>query len=193
MRRAAFALLGTAIGTSLLVGARLGTHTPAPVQDVAIDTGGGGAVAEEPEDLATAATAPSPAPASTRTAPGPTKTKTTRPTGATTPTSAPKTTAPKPPPASGLKSGTFAGSPSTNEYGTIKVTITVSGGKVTDVAANYPTSPSRTASINSRAIPQLRQEALSAQSAKIDTVSGATYTSGSYKISLQSALDRAKA
>lgn len=188
MRRAAFALLGTAIGTSLLVGAKLGTHAPTAVQDVAADTGGGGAVAEEPEDLATA---PSPAPASA--APGPTKTKTTRPAGATTPTGAPKTTAPKPPPAGGLRSGTFAGAPSTNEYGTIKVTITVSGGKITDVAASYPTSPSRTASINSRAIPQLRQEALSAQSAKIDTVSGATYTSGSYKISLQSALDRAKA
>jgi uncharacterized protein with FMN-binding domain len=192
VRRAAFALLGTAIGTSLLVGAKLGTHTPAAAQSVALDAGNGapaeaGQATEEPEDLVTASAAPSSKAAAKTTAPG-------RPKTTTRPASPTKTTAaPKPTTAGGLTNGTFAGAPSTNEYGTIKVTITVSGGKITNVAASYPTSPSRTASINSRAIPTLRQEALTAQSAKIDTVSGATYTSGSYKISLQSALDRAKA
>jgi uncharacterized protein with FMN-binding domain len=198
MRRAAFALLGTAIGTSLLVGGKLGTHSPAAAQGVAFDAGNGVAAGpgvpadaddadEGPEDLATASTAASVNGTANTTAPG-------RPKTTTRPASPTKTTAaPKPPTTGGLKSGTFAGAPSTNEYGTIKVTITVSGGRITDVAAGYPTSPSRTASINSRAIPTLRQEALTAQSAKIDTVSGATYTSASYKISLQSALDRARA
>lgn len=196
MRRAALALLGTAIGTSLLVGAKLGTPTKAGVQDVAVDTAGG-VVADEPADPATedptaTATADPSAPAPTTAPPSKGAAKTTAPgsTKTTKPTAAPTTT--KPPPPGGLKAGTFAGAPSTNEYGTIKVTITVSGGKVTNLAASYPTSPSRTASINSNAIPKLRQEALTAQSAKINTISGATYTSGSYKISLQSALDQAK-
>jgi uncharacterized protein with FMN-binding domain len=194
VRRAALALLGTAIGTSLLVGAKLGTPTKAGVQDAAIDSAGDAAGDEPddsaPDDVATAyptvpapTTAPPSKGAGKTTAPGSRKT--------TRPTAAPKTTAPAPP-AGGLQTGTFAGAPSTNEYGTIKVTITASGGKVTNVTASYPTSPSRTASINSNAIPKLRQEVLSVQSAKIDTVSGATYTSGSYKVSLKSALDKAK-
>jgi uncharacterized protein with FMN-binding domain len=94
---------------------------------------------------------------------------------------------------SGLKTGTFAGAASTNQYGTVRVTITVSGGRITDLQATYPTSPSRTAQINARAIPALRQEALSAQSAQVSTVSGASYTSASYRASLQSALSAAKA
>jgi uncharacterized protein with FMN-binding domain len=48
-------------------------------------------------------------------------------------------------------------------------------------------------SINARATPTLASEVLSAQSASIDTVSGATYTSDSYKVSLQSAIDLARA
>jgi len=45
--------------------------------------------------------------------------------------------------------------------------------------------------INSHAVPILNQEAVSAQSAKIDTISGATYTSDGYAQSLQSAIDKA--
>ena len=47
--------------------------------------------------------------------------------------------------------------------------------------------------INDRAVPQLNSEALTAQSADVDTVSGATYTSNDYRRSLQSAIDAAKA
>ena len=43
------------------------------------------------------------------------------------------------------------------------------------------------------AAPTLRREALAAQSAKIDTVSGATYTSEGYRQSLQAAIDAAHA
>jgi uncharacterized protein with FMN-binding domain len=80
----------------------------------------------------------------------------------------------------------------TEKYGTIQVTITVVGSKMTDLKASYPTG-GRTGDINAAAIPKLRQEALTAQSADIATVSGATYTSGAYKQSLQGALDKSKA
>ena len=77
-------------------------------------------------------------------------------------------------------------------YGPVQVRVTVSGGKVTAVAATeYPEETPRDSQINAFAIPQLNAEALAAGSAKIDTVSGATYTSGGYVGSLQSALDKA--
>ena len=77
-------------------------------------------------------------------------------------------------------------------YGAVQVEITVSGGQVTDVVAlQLPDSDRRSASISSRAEPELRSEALAAQSASIDGVSGATYTSDGYEQSLQSALDAA--
>ncbi|MEU9429422.1 FMN-binding protein [Streptomyces sp. NPDC048342] len=108
--------------------------------------------------------------------------------------SAPAPSAPAPSkPGSGLRDGTFRGAASTNQYGTVQTTVSISGGRITEVTATYPTSPGTTAQINARAIPALRKEALAAQSATIDSVSGATYTSGSYKKSLQSAIDAARA
>jgi uncharacterized protein with FMN-binding domain len=75
----------------------------------------------------------------------------------------------------------------------VQVQITVTGGKITQVSAlQTPTADHRSVSINARATPTLASEALTAQSANIDSVSGATYTSDSYKISLQSAIDLAK-
>jgi uncharacterized protein with FMN-binding domain len=72
------------------------------------------------------------------------------------------------------------------------VKITVKNGKITDVTAvQYPTDNPRDQEINSYALPQLKSEALAAQGASIDTVSGATYTSDGYRQSLQSALDSA--
>jgi uncharacterized protein with FMN-binding domain len=77
-------------------------------------------------------------------------------------------------------------------YGPVQVRFTVTGGKVTAVAATeYPEETPRDYQINSFAIPELNSEALAADSAKIDAVSGATYTSGGYVGSLQSALDKA--
>ena len=77
-------------------------------------------------------------------------------------------------------------------YGPVQVRITVDGGKITAVTAvEYPVDTPRDEQINAFAIPQLNSEALAAGSAKIDTVSGATYTSGGYIGSLQSALDKA--
>jgi uncharacterized protein with FMN-binding domain len=77
-------------------------------------------------------------------------------------------------------------------YGPVQVKITVAGGRITAASAvEYPVDTPRDEQINSFAIPQLNAEAVAAGSAKIDTVSGATYTSGGYVGSLQSALDKA--
>jgi uncharacterized protein with FMN-binding domain len=97
--------------------------------------------------------------------------------------------------ASGSGSGsgkTYAGSTAQTRWGPVQVTITVDGGKITDVAVpTYPSGNRRDQEINAGALPILRQETLAAQSADIDAVSGATVTSDGYKQSLQSALDAA--
>ena len=74
----------------------------------------------------------------------------------------------------------------------MQVTITVTDGKITSVAVpTYPNSNGKDKAINAYALPILKQETLAAQSADIDTVSGATVTSRGYTQSLQAALDTA--
>jgi uncharacterized protein with FMN-binding domain len=72
------------------------------------------------------------------------------------------------------------------------VKVTVKDGRITavDVVA-YNDGDPRSASISQQAIPLLRQEVLSTQTAAVDAISGATYTSNAYEASLQSALDKA--
>lgn len=87
---------------------------------------------------------------------------------------------------------TVTGTATDTIYGPVQVQITVKNGKVTAAqAVQYPQDSPRDQQINSYAIPVLNQEAVSASSASIDAVSGATYTSGGYITSLQSALDKA--
>ncbi|MFF0082866.1 FMN-binding protein [Streptomyces canus] len=87
---------------------------------------------------------------------------------------------------------TVTGDTVQTRWGPVQVRITIKDGKLTEVTAvTYPTDNPRDQEINSYAIPRLRTEALQAQSAEIDTVSGATYTSDGYRQSLQSALDSA--
>jgi uncharacterized protein with FMN-binding domain len=87
---------------------------------------------------------------------------------------------------------TYAGSVVQTRWGPIQVTITVADGKITDVAVpTYPSGNHRDEEINAYALPVLRQAVLDAQSAHIDTVSGATVTSDGYVQSLQAALDAA--
>ncbi|MFF7186740.1 FMN-binding protein [Streptomyces sp. NPDC008222] len=75
-------------------------------------------------------------------------------------------------------------------WGPVQVRVTVTSGRITDVTAvDYPRDNPRDQEINSYALPQLRREVLATQSADIDTVSGASYTSEGYRQSLQSALD----
>ncbi|MGW5282014.1 FMN-binding protein [Streptomyces collinus] len=77
-------------------------------------------------------------------------------------------------------------------WGPVQVRVTIRSGRLTEVTAvQYPQDNPRDQEINGYALPQLRREALAAQSADIDMVSGATYTSTGYKQSLQSALDSA--
>jgi uncharacterized protein with FMN-binding domain len=90
------------------------------------------------------------------------------------------------------KATTVTGAAWPTIYGPVQVKITVSGGKITAATAvGYPLNTPRDQQINAYAIPQLNAETVTAGSAKIDTVSGATYTSQGYIGSLQSALDKA--
>lgn len=88
----------------------------------------------------------------------------------------------------------FDGSVVNTRYGPVQVQVQVSNGSLIEVAvAQFPDGDRKSVRINERALPTLRSEVLSAQSADVDTVSGATYTSNGYVVSLQSALDRAAA
>lgn len=109
--------------------------------------------------------------------------------GATAVTPAPivGTRATKAPTASIVVNGTVASNP----YGQVQVQIAVTGGHITRVTTlAYPTD-GQSGDINRSAVPSLEQAAVAAQGAGIDTVSGATYTSDSFRTSLQAALDAA--
>jgi uncharacterized protein with FMN-binding domain len=93
---------------------------------------------------------------------------------------------------SGYADGTFTGQDVSMRYGDVQVQVTISGGAVTDVTAlQLPNGDGHSSRISSIVEPMLRSEALQAQTASIDLISGATYTSGAYRQSLQSALDTA--
>lgn len=88
--------------------------------------------------------------------------------------------------------GTFTGTSEQTRFGNVQVQITVANGTISDVTALQLTNADqRSVSISNRAAPVLREEVLVAQSANVQSVSGATYTSSGYLGSLQSALDQA--
>lgn len=90
------------------------------------------------------------------------------------------------------KTGTFTGNPIHTRYGTMQVAAVVTDGRLTSVTVLRHTDVGgRSAQIDASALPVLKSEAISAHSAHIDVVSGATYTSEGYARSLQSALDKA--
>lgn len=92
------------------------------------------------------------------------------------------------------KAGTYTGTATQTRYGTVQVQVTVATGKVTNVVAlQYPSSNSHSSSISQYAVPTLISETLQAQTAQINAVSGATYTSQGFVQSLQSALVQAGA
>ena len=99
---------------------------------------------------------------------------------------------PSPTPTPVAPSGTFTGADVPNRFGDVVVRIVLSRGNMTDVqAVTLPTDRAESAYISQQAGPLLRSEALQAQSANIDIISGATYTSESYAQSLESALKKA--
>ena len=92
----------------------------------------------------------------------------------------------------GSVSGTFTGAAVETRYGAVQVEITVENGVITSSEAiQFPNRDRHDQQINAYAVPVLNSEAVDAQSADIDSVSGATFTSVGYARSLQSAIDEA--
>jgi uncharacterized protein with FMN-binding domain len=113
----------------------------------------------------------------------------------TAPGRAPQPTAraTNPPATGGATGGTPVTGPTVETlFGPVQVEIALSGGKILDVQAlQLPSDRSRSARISQYSAPILRSEAIQAQSARVDIVSGATYTSRAYAQSLASALKQA--
>jgi uncharacterized protein with FMN-binding domain len=161
MRRVALALFSTITGLVILLDFK--THSPTATTSVAAGAAGTN------DATGTAGTSDSTSAASTPA------------TGSTSSSAASS---------SGTK--TVTGDSVDTRWGPVQVQITVTNGKVTKAnAVVYPTENPRDQQINAYAIPALNQEAVSAGSAKIDMISGATVTSTGYLGSLQSALDKA--
>jgi uncharacterized protein with FMN-binding domain len=166
--RAAVTLAATAIGVVLLFSFR--TPPAAPIATLT------------PSSISSSSPTPSPT-ATPSGAP---------PSGGASPTQT--ATATPAPAANGLKSGSFTGQTYTNPYGNVQVQVVISGGKITSVKTiQYPNGHQQSVFINSQALPLLEQEVLKAQSAQINIIGGATFTSQGYAQSVQSALDAARA
>jgi uncharacterized protein with FMN-binding domain len=109
----------------------------------------------------------------------------------TTATPSPSATPSAPAASAASATKTVTGAAADTRYGPVQVKVTFSGSTITAVdTVQYPSESGRDVEINSQALPILQQETLSKQSAQIDTVSGATYTSEGYIQSLQSAIDQ---
>ncbi|MFJ8627909.1 FMN-binding protein [Kitasatospora sp. NPDC093550] len=174
MRRAVVSSAATAAGVVLLLSLKPHQATgPTPVIGSAPDAGsasgagsttGAGSTAGSGSDVSEPSTTPSAGPSA-------------NPSAAASPGAARK----------------VGGDTVNTRYGPVQVQVTLAGSRITAVdVVKYPTAERRDREINTSALPVLNQEAISAQSARIDVVSGATYTSEGYIRSLQSALDRAK-
>lgn len=91
-----------------------------------------------------------------------------------------------------FKDGHYTGSTADAYYGYIQVLAVISGGKLTDVQfLQFPNDNPNSSYINSQAKPYLKQEAVQAQSANVNIVSGATLTSQAFIQSLSDALNKA--
>jgi uncharacterized protein with FMN-binding domain len=170
MRRAVMTLGGTAVGLAALLSYK--THSGAAT----VSAGGA------PETPATSAAT---SPATSAAPPGPAPAATaTRSASANAAASAGGSAAAR----------TVTGTVANTQYGPMQVQLTLVGRKITKVTVLQRTDTgSESNEIDSMAIPQLTSETLAAQSARIDAVSGASYTSSGYIQSLQSALDKASA
>lgn len=185
MRRAMALVFGTVTGAALLVGAKIGNASG--IDSSAVDaTVSGGVVTGSPSPDA------HPSAGTPNVRPSASANQTTAKTGTSKSPSPSKTSSKPTQTSTGLKSGTYNASANVDggHYGKLSMTVTVSGGKITDIKASE-SSPSEPNCYHS-ACPTLRGEALSAQNSSIDTVSHATYTSQAYKSSLQAVLNAAK-
>jgi uncharacterized protein with FMN-binding domain len=90
------------------------------------------------------------------------------------------------------KDGTYTGPVENAFYGNIQVAVTISGGMITAVNVPiFPNAPGHTTDVTNSTIPALKQEALTAQSANVNVVSGATQDSEAFQQSLSAALAQA--
>jgi uncharacterized protein with FMN-binding domain len=170
MKRVLLSILGTVLGVAALLSFK--SHGQGAANGSGLPSAALPAVS--------ASTTTSPSRASTAAPPDPAASVTGQPPGAAT-------TA-----ATGSTSASFLGDSVNTRYGIVQVKITVTGNTITNVGfAQLTAFDGRSRQINSAAAPILLHEALNAQSAQIDSVSGASYTSQGYTQSLQSALDRA--
>lgn len=113
------------------------------------------------------------------------------PSPAAVPTTAPASPVQVVPAPAAPKNETVAGTSSSTRYGSVQVSVTFNGNTITDVTAlKLTNADSRSVSISNRAAPILKSSVLKSQSAKVSTVSGATYTSEGYLASVQSAIDK---
>lgn len=93
-----------------------------------------------------------------------------------------------------MRSGTYTGLVADAFYGNVQVKVTISRGKLTNVDfLQYPNDRQTSRMINSQAMPLLAKQAITAQSAQVDGVSGASATSQAFVQSLSDALAQAKA
>jgi uncharacterized protein with FMN-binding domain len=175
MRRAILTLGSTAAGVAAL----LSFKTHSSVADVA-EPGASPAAASAAATPAPSGTAPAKAKASPAASPMKMKAKA----GASPMSGSGGSTATR----------TITGAVETTMYGPMQVKVTLEGQKITNVSVVQETNDGQESQqIDSFSIPKLTAETLTAQSARIDTVSGATTTSQGYIGSLQSALDQASA
>jgi uncharacterized protein with FMN-binding domain len=199
MRRSVLALAGTAIGITLMVGAKL-AHPDLTNADVVADApqGDDGTAADGDGDPAQPSAPVSAAPkGSTGALPAPSAKTSTAASPRPGTSTRPPAPAPSTAPAARYKDGTFAGPAVQEKYGSITVTVVISGGVITKASATCSCSGD-SLDISTRAFngtstrKGLNRSTLDAQSASISTFSGATYTSTAYKQSLASALAKAK-
>lgn len=91
------------------------------------------------------------------------------------------------------KDGTYTGDIADAYYGDMQVQVVIANGDIATVnVLQYPSDRNTSLRINNRALPILKQETLTAQSAEINVVSGASYSSPAFKESLTTALAQAK-
>lgn len=176
MIRVVLAIGGTFVGLVALLSFK--SHSGHGLPDVATNTG---LSATAPPASSGPASASSPAPA--RSSPAGKASRAPAPTE-----SSPAPTGSSPAP----KQEVLTGQVIQTKFGPMQVQVTLLGHRIVKVTVLQETDlGSLSPQIDARAIPQLNQETLAAQSARIDAVSGASYTSTGYIQSLQSALDQA--
>ena len=200
MRRFVTVFVATATGLVVLLGFKTApAKAPRPVALSGVTPGETSAPPDSspPDSSPPVSSAPASAAPSSAEAPASSVPPSAKPSPSPTKTAAKPTPKPTPKPSSTTKTvtgSTVSVSEGRRVFGVVQVRLTLTNGKITAATAvQAPEGDPHSAQISQFSIPILGQEVLSAQSASIQAVSGATYTSDAYAQSVQAALDAAKA